>query len=133
MTMPVALIIRFIRTVYAHFIVCCFFKRLDPSVCPCGCVISVNHILTDRQTYSNIRDPLNLSSTLLCCLPLVKPRLHLHVSETQVRSAQRARAQCILSQRLAASRAPHPRYHESAARSSATQRETAVALTRLFR
>ncbi|XP_026688792.1 uncharacterized protein LOC113473306, partial [Diaphorina citri] len=44
-------------------------KKENPPICvPCGCVMSVKHILTDCQTYSNIRAPLNLSSTLLSCL-----------------------------------------------------------------
>ncbi|KAI5717307.1 hypothetical protein M8J77_003609 [Diaphorina citri] len=44
-------------------------KKENPPICvPCGCVISVKHILTDCQTHSNIRAPLNLSSTLLSCL-----------------------------------------------------------------
>ncbi|KAI5728073.1 hypothetical protein M8J77_011106 [Diaphorina citri] len=44
-------------------------KRENPPICvPCGCRITVKHILNECQNYSNVRTSLNLSSTLLSCL-----------------------------------------------------------------
>ncbi|XP_026689014.1 uncharacterized protein LOC113473756, partial [Diaphorina citri] len=44
-------------------------KRENPPICvPCGCQITVKHILNECQNYSNVRTSLNLSSTLLSCL-----------------------------------------------------------------